>query len=191
MLHIKDKGLFNIKVLSLEYVKLKIQHQNQDIYLSTQFKNAAYSYEIMTRVADIDECFDKIQTSFCLMTLKDIVFYHHDILRKCYLLVGAAINIDPVVLNSNLAENLIQESLVNLPVDISQKLKKVESVSLNCKHQLIARYQALHKASKLTAKGINSADNDYLNALENLHISVSELQLSLNDIFTQKLSRTH
>ena len=191
MIHIKDKSLFSLKILSFEYIKLKLKNSGQqdDHTELAQYPNEAYSYQVLSRVADIDDSFDQIKAS---STDKDCLVPPHDVMElveRCYLLVGTAIGMEEDDLQPGHSKDNIKSALKHYPKNITSKLKKIESV---------ANYSAKkHHQSLFIYKDNSDIDDNYSMSYENifdindLHQSVADLQVSLTDVFSMKLNRIH
>ncbi|BDM65498.1 hypothetical protein NFHSH190041_29500 [Shewanella sp. NFH-SH190041] len=182
MLHIKDKSLFNIKLLSLEYVKLKIKYsKQQDIVKAPGYHKSHYSYQILNRVADIDDSFEKLNSQHNETHHNPDCNQYLDLVDKCYQLVTTAVEWEHAAKNIQLNQNDIMTYLADGHSGVLLSLKRIETVAKQC------RTRAMSGIHENTAFGKGYCPK----CLKELHTSVSELQISLSDIFKHKLSRLH
>lgn len=189
MLHIKDKSLFSLKILSFEYIKLKLENpEYQEIIHSPEYKNEAYSYHVLERVADIDDSFEQIKTSPVTRSHEQPEDFHQ-LVERCYLLVGTAIGMQDNELQPGLSQDAVRFALRQYPASITSGLKKIESVAKRCHTKSCSGKFILDKAHKL-----NKAEPQHqltYCCINDLHQSVADLQLSLQDVFSMKLQRIH
>ncbi|MCF1429242.1 MAG: hypothetical protein LPH21_18845 [Shewanella sp.] len=190
MLHIKDKSLFNLKILSFEYIKLKLENPGQqEITQSPKYRNEAYSYQVLSRVADIDDCFEQIKSPSSSANTQVADSGYLQLIDRCYLMVGTAIGLEDDKLQSGLSRDHIETALQQYPQTIISRLQKIESVATNCGHLNPAKDFIVQLVKPLNKRCKKSHSSCY--CINELHRSVADLQLSLQDVFSMKLQRLH
>ncbi|MCL1036126.1 hypothetical protein L2750_03010 [Shewanella submarina] len=190
MLHIKDKSLFSLKILSFEYIKLKLENPGQqDITQSPKYRNEAYSYQVLARVADIDDSFEQIKSREAPIALDDLPGNYLELVDRCYLLVGTAIGLDETQLQPGCSRDSIRSALRQYPEAISSRLQQIEYIAKKCRHTKADNKFILDKCHSL--KVPKSKDGHSPCCINDLHRSVADLQFSLKDVFSMKLQRIH
>ncbi|MGI2259025.1 hypothetical protein [Shewanella sp. GXUN23E] len=190
MLHIKDKSLFSLKILSFEYIKLKLENPGQqEITQSPRYRNEAYSYQVLSRVADIDDCFEQIKSPSSSPDTPAADSGYLQLIDRCYLMVGAAIGLEDDKLQPGLSRDHIKTALQQYPQAIISRLQKIESVATNCGHLNPTKDFIVQPVKPINKRG--KQEHSPGCCINELHRSVADLQFSLQDVFSMKLQRLH